>query len=138
MRSRRGRRQEPGGLLCACLKTQIMHQCSHEATRRAFADAIGKRRMTRSATTAQFGHGKTTHSETEQLVDEYWVLPDAATDLKTGGQANGFEVTAILTNEAKDLATASRVCAFALTRIILNQPCGAIPDVAIPMRKPGE
>jgi hypothetical protein len=87
--------------LCACLKTQILHQCSHEETRRAFADAIGKRRITRLSNTHQFGHGKTTHSENEQVVDDYWVLPDSATNLKTGGTANNFEVTAIVTKAGK-------------------------------------
>jgi len=87
--------------LCACLKTQILHQCSHEPTRRAFADAVGKRRIARPSTTRNFGHGKTTYSETEQLVDEYWVSPDAATNLKTGGEANKFQVTAIVTKAGK-------------------------------------
>lgn len=50
----------------------------------AFADAIGKRRITRLSNTHQFGVGKTTHSESEQWVDEYWALPDSATHLKTG------------------------------------------------------
>lgn len=87
--------------LVACLKTQIMHQCSHEETRRAFADSIGKQRVTRLSNTHQFGHGRTTHSESEQWVDEYWVLPDTATNLKTGGVANGYEVTAFVTKAGK-------------------------------------
>ena len=41
--------------LCVCLKTQIPHQCSDEETRRAFAEAIGKRRITRLSNTHQFG-----------------------------------------------------------------------------------
>lgn len=87
--------------MCACLKTQIMHQCSHDATRKAFADAIGKRRITRPSVTHNFGHGKTTHSETEQLVDEHWVLPDEATKLKTGGEAHKCRVTALVTRAGK-------------------------------------
>ncbi len=87
--------------LSACLKTQIMHQCSHEETRRAFSDAIGKRRRMRLSTTHNFGHGKTTHSENEQCGDEYWVSPDEATELKTGAKANGFQVTAIVTKAGK-------------------------------------
>jgi hypothetical protein len=87
--------------LVACLKTQIMHQCSDEETRRAFADSIGKHRITRLSNTHQFGQGRTTHSESEQWVDEYWVLPDTATNLKTGGKANGFQVTAIVSKAGK-------------------------------------
>jgi TraM recognition site of TraD and TraG len=87
--------------MCACLKTQIMHQCSHDATRKAFADAIGKRRITRPSVTHNFGHGKTTHSETEQLVDEHWVLPDEATKLKTGGEAHKCRVTVLVTRAGK-------------------------------------
>lgn len=95
--------------LCACLKTQIMHQCSDEETRRAFADSIGKRRITRLSNTHQFGMGKTTHSESEQWIDEYWVLPDSATHLKTGGTANGYEVTAIVTKAGKRFANGKPV-----------------------------
>lgn len=87
--------------LVACLKTQIMHQCSDEETRKAFADSIGKRRITRLSSTSNFGHGRPTHSESEQWVDDYWVLPDTATNLRTGGTANGFQVTAIVTKAGK-------------------------------------
>jgi len=87
--------------MCACLKTQIMHQCSHDATRKAFADAIGKRRIARPSVTHNFGHGKTTHSETEQLVDEHWVLPDEATKLRTGGEAHKCRVTVLVTRAGK-------------------------------------
>jgi hypothetical protein len=87
--------------LAACLKTQVLHQCSHEETRRAFADAIGKRRIARLSSTHQFGHGRTTHSENEQIIDDYWVSPDAATNLKTGGEANAYQVEAIVTKAGK-------------------------------------
>ena len=87
--------------MCACLKTQILHQCSHEATRRGFADAVGKRRIARPSLTHSFGHGKPSHTETEHPVDEYWVLPDAATKLKTGGERNNCQVTAIVTKAGK-------------------------------------
>jgi hypothetical protein len=87
--------------MCACLKTQILHQCSHEATRRGFADAVGKRRIARPSLTHSFGHGKPSYTETEHPVDEYWVLPDAATKLKTGGQRNNCQVTAIVTKAGK-------------------------------------
>jgi TraM recognition site of TraD and TraG len=87
--------------MCACLKTQILHQCSHEETRRAFSDAIGKHRITRTSNTRNFGKGAPTHSETEQMVDDYWVLPDSATKLKTGGPANKYQVEAIVTKAGK-------------------------------------
>jgi len=87
--------------MCANLKTQILHQCSHEATRRAFSESIGKHRITQTSTTHQFGHGKTTHSENEQPAEDYWVSPDAATDLRTGAEANRFQVTAIVRKAGK-------------------------------------
>jgi hypothetical protein len=87
--------------MAACLKTQILHQCSHEETRRAFSDAIGKRRIMRTKLTHSFGQGKPVHSETEEPVDESWVLPDTATGLKTGGKVNRFQVTAIVTKAGK-------------------------------------
>jgi hypothetical protein len=34
-------------------------------------------------------------------VDEYWVLPDLAANLKTGGIANNYQVTAIVTKAGK-------------------------------------
>jgi hypothetical protein len=34
-------------------------------------------------------------------VDEFWVLPDTATGLKTGGKVNRFQVTAIVTKAGK-------------------------------------
>lgn len=83
--------------MLSCLKTQILHQCSHEETRRAFAAAIGKRQIARTSNTRSFGGGKPTYSETEQPQEQFWVSPDAATKLKTGGQANQFQVTAIVT-----------------------------------------
>ena len=87
--------------MAACLKTQVLHQCSHEETRRAFSDAIGKRRIMRVKPTHGYGQGKPVHSETEEPVDEFWVLPDTATGLKTGGKVNKFQVTAIVTKAGK-------------------------------------
>ena len=87
--------------MAACLKTQILHQCSHEDTRRAFSDVIGKHRITRPKLAHSFGQGKPGHTETEEPVDEHWVLPDTATSLKTGGKANKYQVTAIVTKAGK-------------------------------------
>jgi hypothetical protein len=87
--------------MAACLKTQLLHQCSHGETRHAFSDAIGKRRIMRTKLAHSFGQGKPGHTETEEPVDEYWVLPDTATQLKTGGEANKYRVTAIVTKAGK-------------------------------------
>ena len=87
--------------MAACLKTQVLHQCSHEETRRAFSDAIGKRRIMQTKQSHSYGQGKPRHGETEEPVDEYWVPPDYATRLKTGGKANRYRVTAIVTKAGK-------------------------------------
>jgi len=124
--------------LCACLKTQVLCQCSHEETRRAFSDGIGKHRVTQVSTTSQFGHGKTTHSETEHWVDEYWVSPDAATDLKTGGEANGFEVTAIMTKAGKRFSNGKPGLRLRFDQNNFEPTLRGHTVVAIPMRKRGE
>jgi hypothetical protein len=87
--------------MAACLKTQILHQCSHDDTRRAFSDAIGKRRITQTEETNSYGQGKPRHGETREPIDDYWVLPDDATRLKTGGKANKCQVTAFVTKASK-------------------------------------
>ena len=88
--------------MCNCLKTRIIHQCSDPATRNWFANAIGKRRIMRAdSESTSFGKGKPVPSYNEKLVDDYWVLPDLATGLKTGGSANNFQVTAIVTKAGK-------------------------------------
>ncbi len=90
--------------MCACLKTQILHQCSHEETRRAFAESIGKHRFTRPTETRSYGKGRPTHSVTDQTVDDFWVLPDTATRLKTGGAAYNYQVEAFMTKAGKCFA----------------------------------
>lgn len=90
--------------MCACLKTQILHQCSHEETRRAFAESIGKHRFTRPTETRSYGKGKPTHSVTDQTVDDFWVLPDTATRLKSGGAAYNYQVEAFMTKAGKSFA----------------------------------
>jgi len=90
--------------MCACLKTQILHQCSHEETRRAFAESIGKHRFTRPTESRSYGKGKPTHSVTDQTVDDFWVLPDSATRLKTGGAACKYQVEAFMTKAGKTFA----------------------------------
>lgn len=87
--------------MCACLKTQILHQCSHEETRRAFAEAIGKHRFKRPTETRSYGNGAPTHSVTDHLVDDFWVSPDSATSLKTGGEAYDYKVEAFMTKAGK-------------------------------------
>ena len=88
--------------MCNCLKTRIIHQCSDPATRNWFANAIGKHRITRpDSESMSYGKGKPTSSHSEKLVDDYWVLPDLATGLKTGGIANKYQVTAIVTKAGK-------------------------------------
>ncbi len=66
--------------LSACLKTQIMHQCSHEETRRAFSDAIGKRRRMRLSTTHNFVTAKQPTPRMSSVGDEYWVVSHEATE----------------------------------------------------------
>jgi hypothetical protein len=88
--------------MCNCLKTRIIHQCSDPATRNWFANAIGKHRITRQdSESTSYGPGKPTPTYNEKLVDDYWVLPDLATGLKTGGIANNYRVTAIVTKAGK-------------------------------------
>lgn len=88
--------------MCNCLKTRIIHQCSDPATRNWFANAIGKRRIMRAeGESTSYGTGKPVPSYSEKLVDDYWVLPDLATSLKTGGLANNCKVTAIVTKAGK-------------------------------------
>ena len=88
--------------VCNCLKTRILHQCSDPATRNWFANAIGKRRIMRAdSESTSFGKGEPVPSYNEKLVDDYWVLPDLATGLKTGGIANNYQVTAIVTKAGK-------------------------------------
>jgi hypothetical protein len=88
--------------LLNCLKTRILHQCSDPDTRNWFANAIGKHRITRpDGESISYGKGKPTSSHSEKLVDDYWVLPDLATSLKTGNTANDYQVTAIVTKAGK-------------------------------------
>lgn len=87
--------------MTACLKTQILHQCSHEETRQAFSDTIGKHRFTQTKETTSYGHGPPKHGEQREPTDDYWVLPSEATSLKTGGVANNCQVTAIVTRAGK-------------------------------------
>jgi hypothetical protein len=90
--------------MCNCLKTKILHQCSHPATRQAFADAIGKRRNEKTSETRNFGKGAPNYSETYTPDIDYWVHPDKATGLLTGGKANDFRVQAIVFKAGKTLS----------------------------------
>jgi len=88
-----------------CLKTRIIHQCSDPRTRNWFADAIGKHRFKRDdSENTNYGPGKPSFSVSAKLMDDYWVLPDLATGLKTGGIANNYQVTAIVTKAGKGLS----------------------------------
>jgi hypothetical protein len=87
--------------MTACLKTQILHQCSHNETRQAFSDTIGKHRITQTKETSSYGKGPPHHAEMREPTDDYWVLPSEATSLKTGGMANNCQVTAIVTRAGK-------------------------------------
>lgn len=89
--------------MCNCLKTKILHQCSHPETRLAFADAIGKRRVTIVSESVTAGSGKPVTTRNESPGVDFWSHPDKATSLKTGGPANKFKVTAIVDKAGKSL-----------------------------------
>ena len=91
--------------MCNCLKTRILHQCTDPTTRDWFANALGKHRITRpDGETRSFGSGPPTVSEVSKVVDDYWILPDAATGLKTGDRVNQYQVTAFVTKAGKKLS----------------------------------
>jgi hypothetical protein len=90
--------------LCNCLKTKILHQSSHPDTRTAFADTIGKRKSINTSQGESRGPGGHTTSETDIPSEEYWIQPDEATLLLTGGTANKFKVTAIVSKAGKLLS----------------------------------
>jgi len=87
--------------MAACLKTQILHQCSHDETRQAFSNTIGKHRLMQTRETNSYGQGKPRYGENREPTDDYWVLPGEATSLKTGGQTNKYQVAAIVTKAGK-------------------------------------
>ena len=89
--------------LCNCLKTKILHQCSHADTRIAFADAIGKHKDVKTSETISHNKGAPSHSSTDIPGVDFWIHPDRATSLKTGGTANNFKVTAIVHKAGKSL-----------------------------------
>src|ERR1035441_4640729 len=59
------------------------------------------KRITRTKHTHICSQGKPRHGETEYPIDDYWVRPDTAISLKTGRQANKYQVTAIVTKADK-------------------------------------
>jgi hypothetical protein len=87
--------------MCNCLKTRILHQCSDPETRNWFAEAIGKHSVTKPSETRNYGTGKPNCSINETPTFDFWVHPDLATSLKTGGIANNYQVTAIVTKAGK-------------------------------------
>ncbi len=88
--------------LCNCLKTRILHQCSDPTTRKWFADAMGKRRVSiLRSESRNFGKGATTYNESYQMSEEYWLQPDYACHLETGTECNNFKVRAVVTQAGK-------------------------------------
>ena len=87
--------------LCNCLKTKILHQCSHPETRQSFADAIGKRHDEKVSETVSHGKGSPQVSETTSRGYEYLIHPDRATRLMTGGKANDCKVEGIIYKAGK-------------------------------------
>lgn len=90
--------------MCNCLKTRILHQCSHPETRQAFAEAIGKRKDEKSSETVSKGKGAPQYSETKTQGHEFWVHPDRATRLKTGGRATDCKVEGLIYKAGKSLS----------------------------------
>jgi hypothetical protein len=88
--------------MCNCLKTKILHQCSHPETRQSFAEAIGKHRVTIVSESTTFGPGKPISGKNEAPGMDYWAFPDRATYLKTGGLANGCQVEGIIYKAGKN------------------------------------
>jgi hypothetical protein len=82
--------------MCNCLKTKILHQCSHRETRQAFAEAIGQRRDEKTSEGTSHGPGGRQYSESRSPGYDYWVHPDRATRLKTGGRPNDCNVEGII------------------------------------------
>lgn len=89
--------------LCNCLKTKILHQCSHPETRQTFADAIGKRRDEKVSETVSHGNGSPKVSETTSRGYEFLIHPDRATRLKTGGKVNDCRVEGIVYKAGKQI-----------------------------------
>ena len=89
--------------LCSCLKTKILHQCSHPETRQSFAESIGKHRVTIVSESVTSGPGKPSSTRNESPGVDFWSHPDKATNLKTGGSANNFKVTAIIDKAGKSM-----------------------------------
>jgi hypothetical protein len=89
--------------LCNCLKTKILHQCSHPETRQNFADAIGKRYDEKVSETVSHGKGAPQVSETTTHGYEFLIHPDRATRLKTGGKVNDCQVEGIIYKAGKKM-----------------------------------
>lgn len=89
--------------LCNCLKTKILHQCSHPETRQTFAEAIGKHRDDKISETVSRSKGEPGFSETKTPGYDFWIHPDRATRLKTGGNANDCRVEGIIYKAGKSL-----------------------------------
>jgi type IV secretory pathway TraG/TraD family ATPase VirD4 len=89
--------------MCNCLKTKILHQCSHPETRQTFAEAIGKRRDEKTSSTVSHGKGEAGFSETKTPGYDFWIHPDRATRLKTGGKVNDCKVEGIIYKAGKQI-----------------------------------
>lgn len=87
--------------LLANLKTRILHQSSHTDTRKWLSDSVGKHRVGRRTESTNFGKGQPTYSESVTVNDEYWIHPDEAALLRTGGADNAGIVTAIVSKAGK-------------------------------------
>ena len=89
--------------MCNCLKTKILHQCSHPETRQTFAEAIGKCRDEKTSETISRSKGEQGFSETKTPGYDFWIHPDRATRLKTGGKANDCKVEGIVYKAGKQM-----------------------------------
>ena len=89
--------------LCNCLKTKILHQCSHPETRQTFAEAIGKHLIVKKSETSGRTNSDQSHAETKSQDYDFWIQPYVATRLKTGGRSNDCKVNGIVYKAGKSL-----------------------------------
>jgi len=89
--------------MCNCLKTKILHQCSHPETRQSFAEAIGKHNVTIVSESITFGTGKPVSTKNEAPGVDFLIHPDRATRLKTGSRANDCKVEGIVYKAGKKI-----------------------------------
>ena len=123
--------------LTSCLKTKIMHQCSHSETRIAFSDAIGKfKDISTSENTQRQGWGPLTSGETHTPQDSYRADPDRATLLLTGGKANKYRVTAIVSKAGKLVDSGTNPYLFIAEFDQLDLDSGSGGNSAVAILKP--